>query len=40
MQTYMGNKEEGCKRVDCIEITHNSLVVENMCCLENLKLTT
>jgi hypothetical protein len=39
MQTYIGSKEKGCKRVYCIELAHNNLVVENMCCLENLKLT-
>jgi hypothetical protein len=39
MQTYMGSKEEGCKRVYCIKLTHNNLALENMCCLENLKLT-
>jgi len=39
MQTYMGSKEERCKRVYCIELTHNNLVVKNMYCLENLKLT-
>jgi hypothetical protein len=35
----MRSKEEGCKRVYHIELTHNNFVVENMCFLENLKLT-
>jgi hypothetical protein len=26
----MGSKEEGCKTVYCIDLTHNNLVVENV----------